>query len=60
MNSKTYAPEQVTFAARVSKALAGVPEEKRSMLETIVESVLIGASIASSPAPKQAAERPGA
>ena len=25
MNSKTYAPEQVTFAARVSKALAGVP-----------------------------------
>lgn len=37
MNSKTYAPEQVTFAERVSKALAGVPEEKRSMLESIVE-----------------------
>lgn len=56
MNKKTYAPEQLAFAARVSKALAGVPEDKRPMLETIVESVLIGASIASSPA----VEKPGA
>ena len=56
MNSKTYSQKQVAFAERVSKALASVPEEKRSMLEIIVESVMIGASITSSPI----SERPGA
>ena len=56
MNSKTYSQKQVAFAERVSKAMASVPEEKRSMLEIIVESVMIGASITSSPM----SERPGA
>lgn len=53
MNSTTYTPEQMEFAVRVSKALARVPEDRRSMLETIVESVLAGASIATNPVAKR-------
>lgn len=61
MKNKTYAPEQLTFAERVAKAVAGVPEDKRPALETIVECVLIGAGVASDPARwLSASERPGA
>lgn len=51
MNSMPHLAKQATFAERVSKALASVPADKRPMLEAVVESALIGASIAASPTP---------
>lgn len=51
MTNTAYTSTQSAFAGRVSKALAGVPDDKRPMLETVVESVLMGAAVATSPAP---------
>lgn len=56
MNIKMYEPEQMAFAERVAKAMASVPENKRPVMETAVECLLIGAGVVSSPT----AERPSA
>lgn len=43
---KDYTPEQEAMAERIAKAMSKVPKERLPMLETVVESVLIGAGIA--------------
>lgn len=48
MNNTAYTSEQLSFAIRISKAMAGVPRDRLPALETIIESILIGASIAAS------------
>ena len=58
MNGTTHTPEQLGFAERVSKALSNVPEDRRSLLEYIVESMLIAASVATQLPPTT--KRPGA
>lgn len=46
MTNTAYTREQMEFAKRISRALANAPADKRPLLETVVESVLIGAGIA--------------
>lgn len=43
---KDYTPEQEAMAARIAKAMSKVPKDRLPLLETVVESVLIGAGIA--------------
>lgn len=49
MTGTTYTPEQTAFAERVSRALSNIPGDRLPMLETIVETLLAGASIAATP-----------
>ena len=46
MNCTMHTPNQLVFAERVSKAMANVPPDRRPMLETLVETLLTGASLA--------------
>ena len=53
MNNKAYKPEQLAFAERIARAMASVPNDRRPALETVVEVLITGASIAA----QQPAER---
>lgn len=46
MTGKEYSPKQEAMAERIARAMSNVPEERLPMMETIVESFLIGAGIA--------------
>lgn len=43
---KEYTPKQEALAEKITRAMSKVPEDRLPMVETIVESFLIGAGIA--------------